>query len=178
MVIWINGPFGSGKTTLAISLLKHLPNAVIFDPESIGFIIHKTVPEARSEDFQNFSMWREHVILFANNLVEQFGKDLIIPMTLVHPEYLSEVYQGLKESTPHIFHFFLKLEEITLRQRIAAQVMAPNNAREDQEIRQWRLDQVDRCLSAIPSMPNETVFLDSGIQTAEEMVENILVAIR
>lgn len=36
MIIWINGPFGAGKTTLAERLRDRRPKSLIFDPEEIG----------------------------------------------------------------------------------------------------------------------------------------------
>ncbi|GAB0612657.1 hypothetical protein NB16F74_47640 [Escherichia coli] len=44
MIIWINGPFGAGKTTLAERLRDRRPKSLIFDPEEIGFVVKETVP--------------------------------------------------------------------------------------------------------------------------------------
>lgn len=170
MIIWINGSFGAGKTTLSEALLKRLPNSIIFDPEHIGFLIHKMVPDSRKEDFQNFPMWREHVILFAQNLKQQFEKDLIIPMTLVNPEYIAEIHNSIKKIEPRFFHFFLETEESILRNRINTQVISAD-PKKDQEIRQWRLDQVTRCLSAIPKLPSDTIFMNSGKLLPSELLE-------
>ncbi len=38
MIIWINGPFGAGKTTLAKRLRDRRSKSLIFDPEEIRFI--------------------------------------------------------------------------------------------------------------------------------------------
>ncbi|MGW4694089.1 hypothetical protein ACWEO1_17050 [Kitasatospora cineracea] len=35
MIVWINGPFGSGKTTLVTTLRHELPGAVAADLEEI-----------------------------------------------------------------------------------------------------------------------------------------------
>ncbi len=177
MIIWLNGPFGSGKTTLSEALLKRIPNSIIFDPELIGYAIHKTVPESRSEDFQNFPMWRQHVTLFAKNLVQEFGKNLIIPMTLVKREYIDEIQGSLKSSELRFFHFFLQLEESTLRKRIEEQVLVPQDSAKDQEVRQWRLDQVNRCLNAVQNLPKETLFLNSGTESPDELVARVLDAV-
>ncbi|MGH2233506.1 adenylyl-sulfate kinase, partial [Enterococcus faecalis] len=36
MIIWLNGAFGAGKTTIADELQQKLLNAIIYDPEIIG----------------------------------------------------------------------------------------------------------------------------------------------
>lgn len=82
MIIWINGPFSSGKTTLTEKLKDSLSNTIIFDPEHVGFLIHKFVPESRDTDFQNYPMWRRIVVSYILELSSEFKEDIIIPMTL------------------------------------------------------------------------------------------------
>ena len=35
VIIWINGGFGAGKTTLAQELHRRLPDAIVYDPEDV-----------------------------------------------------------------------------------------------------------------------------------------------
>nr|UHA82472.1 hypothetical protein NNFBJPFD_00218 [Enterobacter cloacae] len=60
MIIWINGPFGAGKTTLAKRLRDRRSKSLIFDPEEIGFVVKETVPMPASGDYQDLPLWREH----------------------------------------------------------------------------------------------------------------------
>jgi MoxR-like ATPase len=41
MIIWVNGPFGAGKTTLVEELSKRLGTAVTVDPELLGFVLKR-----------------------------------------------------------------------------------------------------------------------------------------
>jgi hypothetical protein len=59
MIIWINGAFAAGKTTLARELERRLPDAMPFDPEYVGYILTKWVPPAGSGDFQDIPLWRK-----------------------------------------------------------------------------------------------------------------------
>jgi adenylylsulfate kinase-like enzyme len=53
MIIWINGTFGSGKTTTAYELHKRVENSFVFDSERFGFVLMKNVPkEIAKADFQ------------------------------------------------------------------------------------------------------------------------------
>ena len=45
-VIWLNGAFGVGKTTVARALAAELPDALVVDPEDIGRMLRKVVPPA------------------------------------------------------------------------------------------------------------------------------------
>ena len=41
VIIWINGGFGAGKTTLAEELHRRLPDAVVYNPEDVGIMLWK-----------------------------------------------------------------------------------------------------------------------------------------
>ena len=36
MIIWISGPYGVGKTTLAEAMAAKMDNALVFDAEEVG----------------------------------------------------------------------------------------------------------------------------------------------
>jgi thymidylate kinase len=65
MIIWVNGAFAAGKTTLAQELERRLPEAMPFDPEYVGYILSKWVPPAGSGDYQDIPLWRKLVADFA-----------------------------------------------------------------------------------------------------------------
>ncbi|HFU4209173.1 adenylyl-sulfate kinase [Streptococcus suis] len=59
MIIWLNGPFGIGKTTLANILHKRIENSYLYDPELLGdFLQHQLPKTVCPEDFQDYSVWR------------------------------------------------------------------------------------------------------------------------
>ncbi len=92
MMIWINGAFGAGKTTLADELHRRLPDALAFDPEYVlGHILARWVPSAPSGDFQDIPLWRKLGLAeFAIGMAAEYGQPMIIPMTLVNPVYRDE----------------------------------------------------------------------------------------
>ena len=58
-VIWLNGAFGVGKTTVARALAAELPGALLVDPEDIGRTLRRIIPAAvRTSDFQDIPSWR------------------------------------------------------------------------------------------------------------------------
>ena len=100
MIIWINGAFGAGKTTLAEELSRRLPEAVLFDPEYVGYLLRHWVP-VPTGDFQDLPSWRE--------LVHHAGT-LIAPMTLINDNYLAEILDGLRVGGEEVLHVFLDLD--------------------------------------------------------------------
>ncbi|VCV70176.1 Tunicamycin resistance protein [Escherichia coli] len=125
MIIWINGPFGAGKTTLAERLRDRRPKSLIFDPEEIGFVVKETVPIPASGDYQDLPLWRGLTIAAVSEIRRNYSQDIIIPMTLVHPDYLTEILDGLRRSTISCC-IFLMLNEDLLRHRISNQTMHPD----------------------------------------------------
>ncbi len=43
VILWLNGPFGTGKSSTAQALVRRLPRAVLFDPEPFGTALRHTV---------------------------------------------------------------------------------------------------------------------------------------
>ena len=56
MIIWINGSFGVGKTTIAEKLKERIKNSIIYDPEKVGLFLDKMLSE-KKDDFQDYELW-------------------------------------------------------------------------------------------------------------------------
>ncbi|MBB3019527.1 hypothetical protein FHR70_002592 [Microvirga lupini] len=173
MIVWLNGPFGAGKTTLAERLRERNPDLLLFDPEEIGFLVRKLIPAAESGDYQDLPVWRGLTATALAEIRKHYSQDIIVPMTLVRPDYLDELIGGLIRRGEDVLHVFLTIDERVLRDRIERQTMSPDRRRNEQ-IRDWRLAQVDRCLSARDLMPDGTRFLDTGLHTADVLADTIL----
>ena len=174
MIIWINGAFGAGKTSVSELLVQRIANARIFDPEDIGYIIQKTFPEARQIDYQDLPMWRRLVIQFIIDANAQFSSTLIIPMTLVVPAYIGEIFSGIANNNLKFGHFFLETSLEELHRRIMNQVVIKSDSVRDNEVRQWRLAQIDRCYESSHYMPEGTTFLDTNSNSPEQLVDLVL----
>lgn len=174
MIIWINGAFGAGKTSVSELLVQRIENARIFDPEDIGYIIQKTFPEARQMDYQDLPMWRRLVIQFIVDANAQFSSTLIIPMTLVVPDYIGEIFSGIASNNLNLCHVFLQTSQEELHRRIMNQVVIQSDSVKDNEVRQWRLAQIERCYDSSHHMPEGTTFLDTNSNSPEQLVDLIL----
>lgn len=65
MLLWINGPFGGGKTQTAHELQRRLPGSVICDPEYVGYFDEMvTRLRGRGHDVRHFALLADrHTIL-------------------------------------------------------------------------------------------------------------------
>ena len=105
VIVWINGAFGSGKTTVATEVHRRLPGSMLYDPEMVGFFLGHVVPESDSGDFQDLPIWRTMVGDLAQALVRHYGGPLVVPMTVVDPGYLDEIVGPVRAAgiTVHLF---------------------------------------------------------------------------
>lgn len=119
MIVFINGPFGVGKTTAAKLLVEELPNAMLYDPEEVGYLLRSVLSSIEEHhDFQDYSLWPKMVVEFAGHLVNEYGRDLIIPMTLTDRGRFEYIVSGLREIDSNLHLFRLTASEGELRRRI------------------------------------------------------------
>ncbi|WP_028937695.1 AAA family ATPase [Pseudonocardia spinosispora] len=118
MLIWINGPFGVGKTQTAFELHRRLPGSVVCDPENVGYGLHRTMPAALRSDFQDLSSWRHGVHEVLSLVLRGHQGPVIAPMTLVVPRYFAEIVGRLREDGHDVRHFALLAERATVLDRL------------------------------------------------------------
>jgi predicted kinase len=177
MMIWINGAFGAGKTTLADELHRRLPGAMPFDPEYVGYILQRWVPRPESGDFQDIPLWRKLVAEFAVSLAAEYGRTLIIPMTVVNPAYREEIFALIGQAGERVLHVFLEVPAGELRRRIDNQVMAEGDPAADASARAFRHGNVERCVAARAGLPDGTLVLRGDQHTPERLAELVVAAL-
>ena len=126
MLLWINGPFGGGKSQTARELHSRLPGSLICDPELLGFGLHRMLPPQLRGDFQDFPAWRQGVYEVLDLALRSAGGTVIAPMTLIEPAYFTEIIGRLTDAGHDVRHFAL-LADRRVIERPAAR--ARNRAR-------------------------------------------------
>ncbi|MCP9486254.1 MAG: ATP-binding protein [Gaiellaceae bacterium MAG52_C11] len=140
MIVWINGPFGVGKTSVARELAVRLPGALVFDPELIGTFVRGLLPdELQAADFQDIALWRELTRHVAESISTMYDRPLVIPMTLVVRDYFIEIVGSLQRSGIDVRHFTLLASRECILER--------HRGRADYQ--EWGEQQLDRCLLAL-----------------------------
>ena len=140
MIIWLNGAFGSGKTTCAKKLQSRLLNAYLYDPEEAGFFIRANLPESLQEaDFQQHPEWRTFNYMMLAKIAASYDGVIIVPMTLVHPTYVDDIIGRLQRDGVTVRHLLLRASKRTLERRLNKRFEWFNS---------WGKQQIDRCLDA------------------------------
>ena len=173
MIIWINGGFGAGKTTLAEELHRRLPDTVVFNPEDVGDILRRGMGPLGG-DFQHLPSWRELVVATALSLRRHHADTLIVPMTLIRDAYQAEILGGLADAGENVLHVFLDMGGDALRQRITSRVNHPDNPEAEQRARAFCLSHVDAALAAATRQPAGTLMLRSDNLTPAELADEVL----
>jgi hypothetical protein len=146
VIIWLNGGFGAGKTTLAEELHRRIPDAVVYDPEDVGLMLWKWMRP--NGDFQHLPSWRELVVATALSLRRHHADTLIVPMSLIRDAYRAEILGGLADAG----------EEW------------------DQAAREFGMTGVDEMVAAAARQPVGTLMLRSDRLTPAELAGEVLAA--
>jgi hypothetical protein len=97
VIVWLNGPFGVGKTTTARALLEAEPSWTLFDPEQVGFMLGHALAKLRpAPDFQDWASWRRVVVASLAALHDELENTIVVPQTVVIETYWCEVVAGLR----------------------------------------------------------------------------------
>jgi hypothetical protein len=107
VLIWLNGAFGVGKTSVAFEMRALHANAVIFDPEEIGFGLRRAQHPSPLGDFQDDPLWRELVLISLERILARESRPVIAPMTLVNALYFEEIIAELRARGHDVRHFAL-----------------------------------------------------------------------
>ncbi|MGW5481789.1 AAA family ATPase [Streptomyces sp. NPDC004008] len=154
MIVWVNGAFGSGKTTLVQELRPRWPEALVYDPEMVGFVLREIV-DVPTGDFQDLRLWRRQVADLAVGLVEEYRRPVLVPMTLVNPGYVGEVFGVLKDAGIEVHHFFLKVSREELEKRIEGRIFFPDDPERTERVRRWCKDRIEPCMASADTGPGE-----------------------
>ena len=163
MIVWLNGPFGAGKTTTAGLVTKRLAGAKVFDPEYVGYMLMPFV-ESPTGDFQDLPLWRHLVIQTMTGLAHQHPRTWVAPMSLINAAYRTEVFDGIRTAGVDLREVILTLPEQQLRTRIDTDQV-------ETKARRWRQDHVAQALTTFADL-TDAHFIDAS-QIPERVPEAV-----
>ncbi|AZM76394.1 ATP-binding protein [Streptomyces sp. ICN988] len=154
MLLWINGPFGGGKTQTAYEIRRRLSGSVVCDPEHAGFGLRRMLPPGLRGDFQDLAAWRQGVVEVLDLALTKHDGVVIAPMTVTDSGYFAETVGRLRELGHDVHHFTLLAERETVLRRLrerglghALRYVSGKGAgpRGDS----WAVRQLDHCLERL-----------------------------
>ncbi|WP_367321589.1 AAA family ATPase [Streptomyces sp. HUAS ZL42] len=179
MLLWINGPFGGGKTQTAHEIQRRLPGSVICDPEHAGFGLRRMLPPELRGDFQDLTSWRQGVVEVLDLALTKHDGVVIAPMTVTDSGYFAETVGHLRELGHDVRHFTLLAQPETVLGRLRErgfgrlpQWLAGKNAGLGRE--SWAVRQLDHCLERL-SEPEFAEHLWTDHSTVPKTADRIAV---
>ncbi|MGW0945796.1 AAA family ATPase [Streptomyces sp. NPDC002623] len=179
MLLWINGPFGGGKTQTAHEIQRRLPGSVVCDPEHAGFGLRRMLPPDLRGDFQDLTSWRQGVVEVLDLALDRRDGVVIVPMTVTDPGYFGETVGRLRELGHDVHHFTLLAERETVLRRLRERglghllgFMAGKSAGLRRE--SWAVQKLDHCLERL-SEPEFAEHLWTDHSTVPKTADRIAV---
>ncbi|QSX04994.1 AAA family ATPase [Sedimentibacter sp. zth1] len=144
MIIWLNGAFGSGKSTIADLLHQKIEFSHIYDPEQVGYFLWDNFPGKmkRKGDFQNIEIWRNINYQIIKHMNDNYNGVIIIPMTIVNIDCYNQIIGKLINDGVDIHHYILDADKEIIKKRLL------NRGEEENS---WAEQQIDRCFQAFDS---------------------------
>lgn len=120
----------------------------MYDPENIGFFIGKNVPsEMRKFDFQDYEQWRIFNYSILKEMYSNYSGTIIVPMTIVNPQYYDEIIQSLINDGVILRHYILYASKTILLKRLNKRLRRGDI---------WAKRNIDRCINAFDNYITET----------------------
>lgn len=171
VIIWLNGTFGVGKTTICREVLQQLPDARFWDPEFVGYMLQPLLQDRPVANFQDWPAWREIVVATGVALWRQTRQPLVAPQTVLNAAYMREIRAGFRARDLPLFEVLLDAPEDVMRERILGDAVEPESAR------QWRLDHLQSWSDERARMQQEAdLVLDTSQLTAAEAARRVTAA--
>ncbi len=166
MIIWINGAFGSGKSSVAYALQKKISGSFIYDPEQFGYFLWDNFPDAmkRKGNFQHINIWREGSYKILKYIHEHYSGILIVPMTLYIKQYYEEIVQKLVQDEIPLKHYILCASKQTILNRLKQRGESSDS---------WGAQHIDACLHAFDSDISEIKIVTDS-KSVDEIASEII----
>lgn len=167
-ILWLNGPFGAGKSTTGVHVIGQDPRWHFFDPEWVGYMLRANLHGVEFSDFQDLNSWRLLVPKVAHEIAATTGRDLLAVQSVLNENYWRQIRQGMFALGLQIHHVVLDIEPDALKSRIEADQNDPAAAT-------WRHGHVDSFIASREWMLGaaDTV-VDVSSQSARSAASEIL----
>jgi len=163
-VVWINGSFSAGKTSVAKALAEGLDGSFLLDPELIGVTLrdHLVPPSLYPGDFQDLALWRSWTRDAVLDAAVHHDGLVIVPMTVARSDYFDEIVGAIKERVV-VYHFTLMASREEILRREAAR---------PDDTGGWAAKTVDRLLPELSSS-RYAEHLDAEAHSVTELATQI-----
>lgn len=171
-IIFVNGPFGVGKTTTVTEISARLPSALVIDPEKVGHMLWSQLPaKLRAEEFELEPAWPALTRTLIREASRVYARAILVPMTIARPDVFAQIVQPLRDDGLPVAHFTLLAPPAVIRDRLRRRGEGPDRWGE----LSWEGLQVERCLKSL-SQPAFAAHIDTKSLSPHQVADEILCA--
>lgn len=163
MIIWISGPYGVGKSTLAEAMAAKMENVLIFDAEEVGNAVRENYPDCPyGYIFEDYPLWSEFCYLLLKDVHKKFHKNILVPMTLLRKKSHS-IIEKLNQDGIDTRLVVLEARYETVHDRILAR---------GEEEGCWCIENIQLARDGSAALPGIHIHTDG--KTVEELRDAVL----
>lgn len=170
MVVWLNGPYGVGKSTLAEKLRERTPDSFVFDAEEVGNAVRGNTPPERFNGyiFEGYPLWFRFCAELLGEIADRRGRVVYVPMTLVYEDSFGKIAAPLAARGIEARHILLTSTREIVHDRILARG-------EDEGC--WCMENIDLCLDNQRDF-RDVIRVASVGRTPDELADEVLERIK
>ncbi len=163
MIIWISGPYGVGKSTLAEAMAARMEGARVFDAEAVGNAVRDNYPDCPyGAIFEDYPLWGSFCCSLLKDIHRSFDQDILVPMTLVRRASY-RIIRSLRRAGIDTMLVILEASGQTVRERILAR---------GEEAGCWCMENIE--LSRVGSSALPGLHVPTDGKTVDELCEHLL----
>lgn len=163
MIIWLNGAFGVGKTTISKELKSKIKGSVIFEPELVGNFLMDSARSLYSRDPLGWELWQviNYEILKRLSLKHKY---IIVPMNIIERKDYDSILGRLIDDGIDVRHIILDADKETILNRLKTRG----------ESGEWAYKYIDIFIEACNTViPGEKVNSNKSISEIVLQIENL-----
>jgi hypothetical protein len=169
VIVWINGAYAVGKSTVAAELVRRQPKTtLLYEPEEIGYYLRDLVkPVEKARDYQELTLFTPVVIEVARQL-HSYGRTLVMPLGVWHAERFTEIHNGLTQIT-QVKHYCLTATRATINTRLLYRG-------DRRQAITWIRERLDNCIEALDAPQFDKHITTNSLSpdnVAKQIIEDI-----
>jgi len=165
MIIWLNGAYGVGKTTVAEILAGKLENSLLFDAEAVGDAVRGNYPDdPYGYIYEDYPLWCDFCYQLLADIHNKFHKNILVPMTLLRESSYQHILKPLADSGIEIKLFVLEASYQTICERIL---------KRGEEEGCWCMENIEMAQTGTRILPGGSTIMTDN-KRAEDIAQMIL----
>ncbi len=172
-ILWVNGPFGGGKTSACRALRCLDPRWRLADPEILGAYLRDAEP-TQWQDYQDHPGWTRLVVAGLLALDPSPDRPVAVAMAIHDEQNWDAIEGGLASEGLHCTHVVLDPDPTVIAARTESAFIGPGEEAGSAGVREFRLARLEVYKEARVWLRTRATVIDSTSTPPDEVASNLL----